>query len=176
MHGRASAVASGFSRMNPEVTTLAYQGDGDALSIGIAETFHAANRGEKVTVIVINNQIYGMTGGQMSPTTLIGQRSTTGTRQAELTGYPVRFPEILCELQAPGYVARAALYSPKYIMQAKEYLKKAIRCQEEQGRYAYIELLSFCPTNWGIAPRNCLKYAEENVLPVYPIGEFKTCF
>ncbi|MDO4567287.1 MAG: thiamine pyrophosphate-dependent enzyme, partial [Oscillospiraceae bacterium] len=144
-----------------------------ALSIGMAESFYAANRGEKMTVIVINNQNYGMTGGQMSPTTLIGQKTTTGVRDFETTGYPVRMPEILAGLEAPGYVARGALYSPKYIKQAKEFLRKAIKCQEELHRYAYLELLSFCPTNWHVAPKDCLKYAEENVMPIYPVGEFK---
>jgi 2-oxoglutarate ferredoxin oxidoreductase subunit beta len=176
LHGRGAAVATGLTRMYPDQLTLAYQGDGDAISIGMAESFYAANRGEKMTVIVINNQIYGMTGGQMSPTTLVGQRSTTGVRKSELTGFPVRFPEILATLEAPGYVARAALYTPKHIMQAKQFMKKAIRCQEEKGLYSYIELLSFCPTNWGVQPKDCLKYAEENVLPIFPVGEFKSCF
>jgi len=176
LHGRAAATATGFTRASPELTTLVYQGDGDAMSIGMAESFYAANRGEKMTVIVINNQIYGMTGGQMSPTTLVGQRSSTGTRNPDLAGFPVRFPEIISKLEAPGYVARAALYTPKHIFIAKEYLNKAIRCQKEKGKYAYIELLSFCPTNWRVAPKNCYKYCEENVLPVFPLGEFKTCF
>ena len=176
LHGRAAAVATGFTRMNPDRLVLSYQGDGDAVSIGMAESFYAANRGEKMTSIVINNQIYGMTGGQMSATTLVGTKTTTGTRDPNLAGYPVKFAEIVAGLEAPGYVARGALYSPKYILQAKEFMKKAIRCQEEQGKYAYIELLSFCPTNWGIQPKNCLKYCEENVLPYFPVGEFKTCF
>ena len=176
LHGRAAAAATGFSRMNPESLVVAYQGDGDAVSIGMAESFYAANRGEKMTSIVINNQIYGMTGGQMSATTLVGTKTTTGTRDPNLAGYPVKFAEIVAGLEAPGYVARGALYSPKYILQAKEFMKKAIRCQEEQGRYSYVELLSFCPTNWGIQPKNCLKFCEENVLPYFPVGEFKTCF
>ena len=176
MHGRASAVATGVSRMNPTKTVMSYQGDGDAISIGVAETLYAANRGEKMTAIVINNQIYGMTGGQMSPTTLIGQRSTTGVRRADDTGYPLRFAEWLGQLEAPGYVARAALYTPKDIMQAKKFLLKALRCQKELGRYSYIEFLSFCPTNWGVQPKDCLKYCQENVLPVFPVGEFKSCF
>lgn len=174
LHGRASAVATGVTRMNPDECVLAYQGDGDAVSIGMAETFYAANRGEKFTCIVINNQMYGMTGGQMSPTTLVGQGSTTGPRIAERAGYPVQLAEIIASLKAPGYVARGSLHSPKYIMQAKKYLEKAIRCQMEQGRYSYVELLSICPTNWGILPKNCPKYVEENVLPVYPVGELKT--
>ena len=176
LHGRAAAVATGFTRMNPDLITLAYQGDGDAMSIGMAESFYAANRGEKMTSIVINNQIYGMTGGQMSPTTLVDQRSTTGVRDPNLAGFPVHFPEILATLYAPGYVARAALYTPADIFKAKECLKKAIRCQIEFGKYSYIELLSFCPTNWGVAPKNCKQYCEEKVLPVFPVGEFKTCF
>ena len=154
-HGRSAAVATGISRMNPDKIVLTYQGDGDTMSIGIAESLHTANRGEKVTVITINNQIYGMTGGQMSATTLVGQKSTTGVRKPELMGYPFNFAEMIGYLKAPGYVAR---------------------CQKEKGLYSYVELLSFCPTNWGVAPKDCLAYCEENVLPVFPVGEFKTCF
>lgn len=176
LHGRAAAVATGFTRMNPESLVIAYQGDGDAVSIGMAESFYAANRGEKMTSIVINNQIYGMTGGQMSPTTLVGQKTTTGVRNKDLTGDPVKFAEILGTLGATGYVARGALYSPKYILQAKEFIKKAFRAQEEKGLYSYVELLSFCPTNWGVQPKDCLKYCEEHVLPYFPVGEFKSCF
>ena len=175
-HGRSAAVATGISRMNPDKIVLTYQGDGDTMSIGIAESLHTANRGEKVTVITINNQIYGMTGGQMSATTLVGQNSTTGVRKPELMGYPFNFAEMIGNLKAPGYVARGALYSPKYLMQAKEMIRKALRCQKEKGLYSYVELLSFCPTNWGVAPKDCLAYCEENVLPVFPVGEFKTCF
>ncbi|MBR0374620.1 MAG: 2-oxoglutarate oxidoreductase [Mogibacterium sp.] len=176
MHGRASAVATGVARMHPEKTVLAYQGDGDAHSIGIAECLYAANRGEKMTCIVINNSVYGMTGGQMSGTTLLGQRTTTGIREFDNQGAPIHVAEMIAQLEAPGYVARAALYTPKDIMQAKKFMVKALRCQKELGKYSYIELLSFCPTNWGVKPVDCIKYAQENVLPVYPVGELKTCF
>lgn len=174
LHGRASAVAVGVSRMNPDKCILTYQGDGDAVSIGMAETFYAANRGEKFTCIVINNQIYGMTGGQMSPTSLVGQGSTTGVRMVERAGYPVHFAEIIATLKAPGYVARGALHSPKHIRQAKKYIEKAIRCQMEHGKYAYVELISLCPTNWGILPKDCPQYVETNILPEFPLGELKT--
>ena len=175
-HGRAPAVATGVKRANPENIVFTYQGDGDLASIGTAETVHAAARNENITVIFINNAIYGMTGGQMSATTLVGQKSTTGVRKPELMGYPFNFAEMIGNLKAPGYVARGALYSPKYLMQAKEMIRKALRCQKEKGLYSYVELLSFCPTNWGVAPKDCLAYCEENVLPVFPVGEFKTCF
>jgi 2-oxoglutarate ferredoxin oxidoreductase subunit beta len=173
LHGRASAVAAGAARMNPDKCIITYQGDGDAMSIGMSETFYSANRGEKFTCIVINNQIYGMTGGQMAPTSLVGQNSTTGVRLIERTGYPVRFAEIVASLEAPGYVARGALHSPKHIIQAKKYIEKAIRCQMEHGKYSYVELLSICPTNWGILPKNCPQYAEEHVIPIFPLGEKK---
>lgn len=176
MHGRASAVAVGVSRMHPEKTVMAYQGDGDAHSIGIAECLYAANRGEKMTVVVINNSIYGMTGGQMSGTTLLGMKSTTGTRTFETDGAPIHVAEMIAQLDAPGYVARAALYTPKDIIKAKQYMIKALRAQKELGKYSYIELLSFCPTNWGVKPVDCIKYAQENILPVFPVGELKSCF
>lgn len=174
LHGRAAAVATGATRMNPDKFIMTYQGDGDGASIGIAETIYAASRGEKLSVVLINNQMYGMTGGQMSPTTLVGQNSTTGPRYVERTGYPIHLAETIATMKAPGYVARGSLHSPKYIIQAKKYLEKAFRCQEEHGRYSYVELLSMCPTNWGILPKNCPKHVEEHVLPEYPVGEFKT--
>lgn len=174
LHGRAAAVATGFTRMNPDKVTLTYQGDGDAGSIGFAETFYAANRGEKMTTFMINNQVYGMTGGQQSPTTLVGQKTTTGVRYVERTGYPVRVAQILAQLEAPGYVARASLHNTKHITQAKKFIKKAIQCQIETGRYSFVELVSMCPTNWGILPRDCPKYVEERVLPIFPVGEYKT--
>lgn len=174
LHGRAAAVATGVSRVNPDRCVLTYQGDGGALSIGLAETFYAANRGEKMTVIVLNNQIYGMTGGQCSPTTLLGQRTTTGVRDAEKTGYPVCMAEILSGLRAPGYVARGSVHSPKHIRQTKEFIRRAVRCQMDEGRYSYVEVVSMCPTNWGVAAKDAPAFVEEKMLPVYPIGEFKT--
>jgi len=175
LHGRAAAVATGFKRVRPEQLVLVYQGDGDAASIGIAETIYAANRGEPFTVIMMNNQIYGMTGGQMSPTTLIGQKTTTAPKGRDTagTGYPVKMAELIAELKAPKYVARFSLHTPKHILQAKQGIKKAITIQLEDKGYSFIELISNCPTNWGIPPAETPKYIEEKVLPVFPLGEFK---
>ena len=175
LHGRASANAVGCKSIQKDKLVMVYQGDGDYGSIGWTETFYAANRGDPITVIAINNQIYGMTGGQTSPCTLIGQKTTTAIngRDPEKTGYPVHFPEILATLPATGYVARFALHTPKNILAAKKGIAKAVDLQLNEGKYSFIELLSSCPTNWHIEPADAPAFMEKNVLPVFPLGEFK---
>lgn len=175
-HGRATAVATGIKRCKPDKLVISYQGDGDATSIGLAETIHSANRGENITVIFINNGIFGMTGGQMAPTTLVGQRSTTGgsARDPEQTGYPIKMCEMLAPLPATKYVARFSLNSVPNILKAKRGIKKAFQYQIDGVGYSFIELLSNCPTNWKMKPVDTLKHIEENVMAYYPLGEFKT--
>ncbi len=175
LHGRASAVAVGLKVAQPDKLIFSYQGDGDAAGIGLNETFYAANRGDPITVIMINNQIYGMTGGQMSPCTLVGQKATTAIygRDPNKVGYPVHLPEILATLPATGYVARFALNNPKNILAAKRGIRKAFELQLNKKAYSYIELLSACPTNWNCAPELGPKWMEEKVFPIFPVGEFK---
>ncbi len=175
-HGRAAATAVGAKRMSPKNLIFTYQGDGAASAIGFLETFSAANRGEPITAIMINNQIYGMTGGQTSPTTLLGQKTVTtyqGGRDAAREGYPVHMAEILGGLEAPGYVARVSLHTPKNILHAEKVIEKAFRLQIEESKYSFVEILSTCPTNWGIHPRKAPEYVEKYVLPEFPLGEFK---
>ena len=174
-HGRAPAMATGMKRVRPDLMVFTYQGDGDLASIGMGEIVHAANRGEKFTTIFINNAIYGMTGGQMAPTTMPGQRATTAPmgRDAEKTGMPIRMCELLSSLATPGYVARQALLRPKYVNKAKKYIRQAFEYQVANKCFTFVELISTCPTNWGMTPLNSIKWAEETLIPYYPLGEFK---
>lgn len=174
-HGRACAMATGIKRVHPESFVMTYQGDGDLASIGIAETVHAAARGEKISVVYINNGNYGMTGGQMAPTTLIGQVTTTSPygRKPELNGFPMHVPEMLAALDGPAYIARAALDSPQHIIQAKKFLKKAFTAQVKNLGFSLVELVSACPTNWKLTPVEAMERIRKEVLPVFPIGEFK---
>jgi 2-oxoglutarate ferredoxin oxidoreductase subunit beta len=174
-HGRAPAMATGVKRVLPERFVFTYQGDGDLASIGMAEIMHAAARGENISVIFINNAIYGMTGGQMAPTTLPGQKTTSSPlgRDVEQVGYPIRMAEILSGLDGVGYVARRSLHDPKNIRMAKKAIRMAFEVQERNLGFALVELLSTCPTNWGVNPVSALKWLEEHMLPVYPIGDFK---
>lgn len=174
-HGRAPAVATGIKRANPNNIVFAYQGDGDLAAIGIAEIMHAANRGEKITVIFVNNGIYGMTGGQMAPTTLVGQKATTCTigRNPEHEGYPMNMCEIIAQLKAPVYVARFALNTPQNIIKAKKGLRKAFQLQMDNIGFTFIELLSNCPTNWGMSPEDSLEWMQNNSIKQFPLGEFK---
>jgi 2-oxoglutarate ferredoxin oxidoreductase subunit beta len=174
-HGRAMAVATGIKRSRPELIVFSYQGDGDLASIGMAETVHAANRGEKITVIFVNNAIYGMTGGQMAPTTLPGQVATTCPlgRDTDLAGHPIRVVEMLKELKTPAYLARVSAHEPKAILQAKQAIKKAFRYQVAGTCFSMVEVLSTCPTNWGYQPREACDWLKENMVPYYPLGEFK---
>lgn len=177
-HGRAAAVATGYKRMAPDRFVFCYQGDGDLASIGLAETVHAANRGEHVTIIFINNSTYGMTGGQMAPTTLVGQKSTTtpGGRNPDQVGYPIRMAEMIAGLEAPVFVARAAMNNPKNVMQAKKIIKKAFQLQLEDKGYSFVELLSSCPTNWGMSPVAAAKWMDEHTIKYFPLGIYKDIY
>ena len=175
-HGRAPAMATGIKRVRPDLMVFTYQGDGDLASIGMAEIIHAANRGEKFTTIFVNNAVYGMTGGQMAPTTLPGQRTTTSPmgRDPEVVGMPVKMAELIAALETPGYVVRRAAIRPKYIVKAKKAIKKAFKYQMENRCYSFVEVISNCPTNWGMTPVESLDWAETHMLPYYPLGDFKT--
>ncbi len=175
-HGRAPAVATGIKRGRPEMIVFTYQGDGDLASIGMAEIVHAANRGEKFTVVFINNAIYGMTGGQMAPTTMPGQVTTTSPfgRKVEDVGFPVRMCELLSSLKTPGFVERVGVFRPKEIVKAKRAMKKAFQYQAEGRCFSFVECLSTCPTNWGATPYAAVEWLEEHMLPYYPIRNFKT--
>lgn len=174
-HGRAPANATGFKRCNPKRPVIVYQGDGDCAAIGTGESIHAAARGEAFTVVMANNQVYGMTGGQMAPTTLTGQKTTTtpNGRSVEITGYPIRMAEQIAQLEAPRFVTRQSLHTPKNILQAKAAIKKALELQINEGAYSFVELLCACPTNWGIEPSGIKEYMEKNVIPYFPLGDLK---
>lgn len=175
-HGRAPAFATGMKRVSPELTVFTYQGDGDLASIGTNEILHAANRGEKITVIFINNAIYGMTGGQMAPTTLPNQVTTTSPagRDVETAGWPIRIRELLSTLRTPAYIARGSVHSPQWTIRTKKYVKKAFEYQENNTCFSLVEILSTCPTNWGMTPTESTKWLAENMIPYYPLGELKT--
>ena len=175
-HGRAPAMATGIKRVRPDLAVFTYQGDGDLASIGMGEIVHAANRGEKFTVIFINNAVYGMTGGQMAPTTMPDQRTTTSPfgRKVTEVGMPIKVAEMLSALQTPGYITRQALLKPKYINKAKKAIKRAFTYQLENKCFSLVELVSTCPTNWGMTPGDALKWAEEKMLPYFSLGDFKT--
>ncbi|MEA3297432.1 MAG: thiamine pyrophosphate-dependent enzyme [candidate division Zixibacteria bacterium] len=174
-HGRAPAFATGFKRMRPDMIVFTYQGDGDLASIGMGEIVHAANRGEKFTTIFVNNAVYGMTGGQMAPTTLPGQITTTCPmgRDVSLVGQPIRIAELLATLKTPGYIERVSVHSPQNIIRAKKAIRKAFTYQKENRCYTLVEVLSTCPTNWGLTPDEAIDWLEENMLPYYPLGCFK---
>jgi len=174
-HGRAPAVATGVKRVLPDRIVFTYQGDGDLAAIGTGEFVHAAARGENITVIFINNAVYGMTGGQMAPTTLIGQvtKTTPFGRKKEINGYPVKVCEMLEPLEGSAYLARVSVHNPKSIIQAKKVIKKAFEIQIQGLGFSLVEVLSTCPTNWGLSPLESIKWLEENMIPYYPLGEFK---
>lgn len=174
-HGRAPAVATAIKRVHPENIVFAYQGDGDLASIGMAETVHAATRGENITVIFINNAIYGMTGGQMAPTSLPDQVTQTSPygRSTATDGYPIRVVEMLSELDGVAYATRVSLDNPKNIRAAKRAMKKAFTYQKEGRGYTIVELLSTCPTNWGVSPQAALDWLRDNMIPYYPPGTYR---
>ncbi|MCF0138197.1 MAG: 2-oxoglutarate oxidoreductase [Oscillospiraceae bacterium] len=174
-HGRAAATATAIKRCCPDSLVVAYQGDGDLASIGMAETIHAANRGTPITVIFVNNNIYGMTGGQMAPTTLIGQKATTAVygRNLQEHGAPIRMAELIAGLDAPVYVARVSLHDAKHVMQAGKAIEKALDCQVKGLGYSFIEILSPCPTNAKLAPVDAMKHIADEVVKVYPLGVMK---
>lgn len=175
-HGRASAVATGVKRSQPHRIVFTYQGDGDLASIGSAEALHCAARGEKITVVFVNNAIYGMTGGQMAPTTLPNQKTSTSPhgRSIEKAGFPLDIPRILAQVEGAAYVASGSVDSPKNIIQAKKYLRKAFETQVAGKGFSFVSLLSTCPTNWGLSPRDAIKWLQDNMAPHYTLGELKT--
>lgn len=174
-HGRASAVATGVSRANPEAVTISYQGDGDLAAIGTSNAIHAANRGENMIVFFVNNNIYGMTGGQLAPTTLIDQTSTTSPNGRSIVndGFPLRMAEMMAGLEAPTLVARVGVNTPKNVRQAVKVIKKGLEIQRDKKGYAFIEVLSQCPTNWKKTPEEACHWIDEVVCQQYPLGVFK---
>lgn len=174
-HGRAPAVATGIKRVHPDKIVFTYQGDGDLASIGTAEIVHVAHRSEDITTIFVNNAIYGMTGGQMAPTSLVGQRTTTSPygRDPNLVGYPLRISEMLATIPGASYVERVTVNNPGNVRRAKAAIKRAFQCQIDGKGFSIIEVLSTCPTNWGIDPIKSLDWLEENMIPYYPLGKFR---
>lgn len=174
-HGRAPAVATGIKRVHPDKVVFTYQGDGDLAAIGTAEILHAAARGEKFTTIFVNNAIYGMTGGQMAPTTLVGQEAMTAPqgRDPQSQGYPIRMSEILATLDGAAFIARVSVHNPQEVMKAKKAIRKAFDDQLNKKGFTLVEVLSTCPTNWGLTPLESLKWLEKNMIPYYPLGTKK---
>ena len=174
-HGRAPAVATGVKRASPDNIVFTYQGDGDLASIGLCETVSTACRGENITIIFINNAIYGMTGGQMAPTSLIGQVTQTSPygRDASTQGYPIKICELLATLDAPAYLERVTVNSVKNVRNAKKAIKKAFQNQIDGKGFSLVEVLSACPTNWGMTPQDALKWIDEKMIPEYPLGCFR---
>ena len=173
-HGRAPAVATGIKRAKPNKLVFTYQGDGDLASIGMAETVHSAARNENITIIFINNGIYGMTGGQMAPTTLMGAKATTCVNgRAPINGYPIRVCEMLSTLEGPRFIARVSTHDVKNVINAKKVIKKALKNQLDGKGFSLVEVLTTCPTNWGITPVQAAEYVRDKAIPFYPLGTFK---
>jgi len=174
-HGRAQAVSTGLKRALPDNIIVCYQGDGDLAAIGTAESLHAANRGENFTVIFVNNAIYGMTGGQMAPTTLIGQRTKTSPygRDKGNSGMPLKWCELLTELEGPVYIERTSVHDAKHVIRTKKAIKKAIEYQRKGLGYSFVEILSMCPTNWGLASLQSAEWVKESMVPYYPLNVFR---
>ncbi|MBR2871751.1 MAG: 2-oxoglutarate oxidoreductase [Clostridia bacterium] len=174
-HGRAPAVATGLKRCMPDNVIFTYQGDGDLASIGMAETVHAATRNENITIIFVNNAIYGMTGGQMAPTSLPGQVTQTSPygRDVNTVGLPIRVSEMLSALDAPYYIERVAVNNVKNVKNAKKAILKAFKNQVEKKGFSLIEVVSTCPTNWGLTPEKALQWVDEKMIPYYPLGVYK---
>jgi 2-oxoisovalerate ferredoxin oxidoreductase beta subunit len=174
-HGRTPAVATGIKRSRPESIVVAYQGDGDLAAIGMAEIVHAANRGENITVFFVNNAIYGMTGGQMAPTTLVGQKSTTSPwgRRPTNEGFPLHMSELIATLEAPVYIERVALSDNKNIMKARRAVKKALELQQAGAGFTFVEILSPCPTIWKMDPVDARKWVGEKMIPQFPLNVFR---
>jgi 2-oxoglutarate ferredoxin oxidoreductase subunit beta len=174
-HGRAPAMATGIKRVYPDRTVFTYQGDGDLASIGMGEIVGAASRGEKLTVIFINNANYGMTGGQMAPTTLPGQKTSSSPtgREVGRQGHPIRTAELLSTLDGPAYIVRRSMHSTREIRRAKQAIRTAFEVQKHNLGFSLVELLSTCPTNWGLSPVEARDWIEERMLPYYPLGDYK---
>ncbi len=175
-HGRGPAIATGIKRSKPECIVFSYQGDGDLASIGMAETVHSAARSENITVIFINNAIYGMTGGQMAPTTLIGQQASTCPRgrTVQANGYPIRVCELLAQLEGARYLERTSTHTAAHVIKAKKAIRQAFQNQIDGKGFSLVEVLSICPTNWGLTPLQSLKFVTEKMMPMYPLGVFRT--
>jgi 2-oxoglutarate ferredoxin oxidoreductase subunit beta len=175
-HGRAPALATGFKRVRPDMIVFTYQGDGDLASIGMGEIVHSANRGEKFTTIFVNNAVYGMTGGQMAPTTMPGQRTTTcpAGRDTQQTGEPIRMSELLATLRTPSYIERVAVHRPDLIIKAKRAIRRAFEYQAAGKCFSLIEVLSTCPTNWGLTPTDSTKWLGDNMMDYYKLGCYST--
>jgi 2-oxoglutarate/2-oxoacid ferredoxin oxidoreductase subunit beta len=174
-HGRAPAMATGIKRVLPDRFVFTYQGDGDLASIGMSEIMHVAGRGENITTIFINNAIYGMTGGQMAPTTLPGQKTSSSPhgRDVETMGYPLHMAEVLSQWDGSGYIVRRSLHDPKNIRLAKKAIRTAFEVQKRGLGFSMVELLSTCPTNWGVSAQEALTWLVEHMIPVYPLEDFK---
>lgn len=174
-HGRALAVATGIKRVRPQNLVFTYQGDGDLAAIGTNETIHAANRGENLTVIFVNNAVYGMTGGQMAPTTLLGQKTATspGGRNEKYEGYPLKVCELLAQLKAVKYLERVALYSPQQVTKTKQAIKNAFKNQIDNVGFSLVEILSACPTYWGLSPQESLDWIRQVMIKEFPLGRIK---
>ncbi len=174
-HGRAPAVATGIKRARPDLIVFAYQGDGDLAAIGMAEIIHAANRGENITVFFVNNAVYGMTGGQMAPTTMIGQKTETSPRGRSVQGEgsPIRVAELLAQFDSSKFIERCTINKPKNVAKAKAAIKTALKMQIEGRGFSLVEILSPCPTYWGLEPRVAMKMIEERMTEVFPLGQFK---
>jgi 2-oxoglutarate/2-oxoacid ferredoxin oxidoreductase subunit beta len=174
-HGRAPAMATGIKRSNPDLIVFTYQGDGDLASIGTNELVHTAARGENITTVFINNAVYGMTGGQMAPTTLPGMVTTSSPfgRDVKTQGYPVRVCELVSQLDGTAYVVRRTAHKPAEVRKLRKALKTAFQVQIAGLGYSLVEIVSNCPTNWGMTPRESLKFIEERMLPYYPLGDYK---
>ena len=174
-HGRAPAMATGIKRVRPQNLVFTYQGDGDLASIGMAEVIHAAGRGENITTIFINNAIYGMTGGQMAPTTLLGQKTTSSPfgRDAKLAGFPMHMAELIAGLPGTAYSVRRSLHDARHIIQAKKAVHLAFKAQMDGLGYSLVELLSSCPTNWGLPPVEALAWVKNEMVAHYPLGDYK---
>jgi len=174
-HGRAPAVATGIKRANPDLIVFTYQGDGDLAAIGTNEILHAANRGENFTTIFVNNAIYGMTGGQMAPTTLVGQKTETTPygRRVENEGYPVKVCELINTLEAPVFIERVAVHNPKNVVKARKAIRKAFKNQIDGKGFSLVEVLSMCPTNWRVSADEACRFVEEKMMPVFPLGNFR---
>ncbi|PKM80100.1 MAG: 2-oxoglutarate oxidoreductase [Firmicutes bacterium HGW-Firmicutes-14] len=174
-HGRAPAVATGVKRVHPDKVVFSLQGDGDIAAIGTTEIIHAAARGEKITCLFVNNSIYGMTGGQMAPTTVVGQKSTTTPRgrDRDLAGYPVKMTEMLSVLDGVVYAARVSVHNPANVLKAKKAIKKAFEVQLRGEGFSLVEILSTCPTNWGLSPLDAVRWLEKNMVPYFKLGEYK---
>lgn len=174
-HGRAPAVATGIKRSRPDNFVFTYQGDGDLASIGTAEIVHAAHRGEKISTIFVNNAIYGMTGGQMAPTTLVGQKTTTSPygRDEAWSGQPIRMSELLATIHGAAFVERVAVNTPANVRKAKKAIKRCFEVQLEGKGFGIVEVLSTCPTNWGLTPPDAMKWLNDNMIPYYPLGNLR---